>query len=232
MRFQFKGLSTFLACCLPMATWFLLTASSAVAQDKIKLGMQPFISHAGLFIAQEKSYFAQQGLAVETKVSRASGTEMFAALTAGDYDIIGAGLTLATYNAALRGVDFRIIADKGGNKGSRSFTWIVVRKALVDGGMVKSVADLRGKKIGNQGVGTANWIALMMLLEKAGISEKDTNLVKLNAPDTVGSLLAGTVDAIIVPEPFVSQAKASGKAVELAPVGDLGEFLEAVLMTT
>ena len=48
----------------------------------------------------------------------------------------------------------------------------------------------------------------------------------------MSSLAAGTVDAIIVPEPFVAKAKSTGKAVELAPAGDLGVFLEAVLVTT
>jgi NitT/TauT family transport system substrate-binding protein len=216
---------------LVIAVIFSLLGVLAEGQEKIKLGSQPFISHAGLFIALEKGYFAKEGVEVENKVSRASGAQMLTALVAGDYDIIGAGLTVATYNAALRGVDIRIIADKGGNKGERSYAWILVRKDLFDKGL-KSLADLKGRKIGTPGVGTANWIELMMLLEKGGVAPEEVKLVDLNAPDRVSSLAAGTIDAMIAPEPFVAQAKATGKAVELVSVGDLGMFLEAVLMTT
>lgn len=227
-----KRLMTITARCLPLVVLLLLTGPSVEAQNKITLGLQPFISHAGLFIALEKGYFAGQGLDVQAKVSRASGAELMAALVAGDYDVTGAGLTVATYNAALRGVGVRLIADKGGNRGDRSYTWIMVRKGLMDSGEVKSLADLKGRRVGMPGVGTANWIELMMMLEKAGLRPEDVKLEKLNAPDRVNSLVAGTVDAIIVPEPFVAQAKATGKAAELAAVGDLGVFLEAVLITT
>lgn len=227
-----KRLLTVTTRCLPLVIPLLLTGPSVEAQNKITLGLQPFISHAGLFIALDKGYFAGQGLDVQSKVTRASGAELLAALVAGDYDVTGAGLTVATYNAALRGTGVRLIADKGGNRGSLSYTWIMVRKDLIDGGRVKSVADLRGRTVGMPGVGTANWIELMMLLEKAGLRPEDVKLEKLDAPDRVSSLIAGTVDAIIVPEPFVAKAKATGKAVELVGVGDLGMFLEAVLITT
>jgi len=219
-------------CAIFFVSCLMLLSGLASAADKIKLGSQPFISHAGLFIAAEKGYFADEGLEVDMDVSRASGTQMLTALVAGDYDIVGAGLTVATFNAALRGIDIRIIADKGGNKGDHSYAWIVARKDLVDAGKVKSVADLKGLRIGMPGIGSSNWIELVMLLEQAGLKPEDVKLVQLNAPDRVSSLVAGTVDAIIVPEPFVAKAKSTGKAVELAPAGDLGVFLEAVLVTT
>jgi len=215
-----------------LVSCLLLLAGTAAAADKIKLGSQPYISHAGLFIAVEKGYFSAEDLDVDLDVSRASGTQMLTALVAGDYDIVGAGLTVATFNAALRGIDIRLVADKGGNKGDRSYAWIVARKDLVDAGKIKSVADLKGLRIGTPGIGSSNWIELVMLLEQAGVRADEVKFVQLNAPDRVSSLVAGTVDAIIVPEPFVAKAKSTGKAVELVPAGDLGVFLEAVLVTT
>ena len=135
-------------CSVLIASCLLLSTGLAFAAEKIKLGSQPFISHAGLFIAAEKGYFSAEGLDVDMEVSRASGTQMLTALVAGDYDIVGAGLTVATFNAALRGVDIRVIADKGGNRGDQSYAWILARKDLMDAGKVKSVADLKGLRIG------------------------------------------------------------------------------------
>ncbi len=221
--------TTVLACLLLVAT---VLPGAAAGRDKVKLGMQPYISHAGFFIALAKGYFAQQGLDVEPKVSRAAGSEMLTALLSGEYDVIGGGLGVSTYNAVLRGGDIKIIADKGGNKGDQSYTWIVVRKALVDAGQVKSMADLKGKRLGSPGPGNANWIELMMMLEKAGVRPSEVEIVKLNAPDRVSSLLAGTIDAAVVAEPFVTKAVDSGKVVALAPTGSLGNFLEAVVITT
>ena len=95
------------------------------------------------------------------------------------------------------------------------------------------MTDLRGKKIGSPGVGSASWIELGMILEKHGMGLNDVTLIKLRGPDRVNALKAGTIDAAIISEPMVAKAKAMGVAAELAGVGDeLGDWLEGILITT
>lgn len=197
----------------------------------IKLGVQPYISYAGIFIALEKGYFEEAGVKVDPEMSRATGSELTSALVAGDFDVTGAGLTAGFFNAITRGVDVQIIAHKGGNKGDVSYTYLLVRKELVENGQVTEVADLRGRRIGTAAPGDANWIQLGMLLEGAGLSMDDVEVVNLDGPSRLDALNSGDVDAIIVPEPFVSAAMQTGEAEMLVPIGSLGENLEAVLIT-
>lgn len=205
---------------------------TSVAQTSMRLGLQPYLSNAGFFIALEKGYFAQEGIDIKLAMSRASGAELISGLISDQYDVLGTGLTLATYNALLRGIDIKIIADKGGEKGDQSFTWLVVRKELMDNNRVKTLADLKGLRIGAPGVGTAYWIEAMMLLDGAGVKASEVEMIRLNPPDTVASLKSGTIDAAMLGEPFVSQIVTAGNAAALAPGGKDGHFVSAVIMAT
>lgn len=207
-------------------------ASARAGGDTIRLVLQPYVSNAGFFIGLDRGYFAQEGIDIKVTKTRASGAELITSLLSDQVDVLPTGLTLATYNALLRGSDIKIIADKGGEKGDHSFTWLVVRKDLVDTGRVKRIADLKGLRIGAPGVGTAYWIEAMMLLESDGLHSGDARMMKLNPPDTAASLIAGTIDAAMLGEPFVSKVVTSGKAVTLAPGGKGGHFQAAVIMTT
>lgn len=200
--------------------------------DTLRLVLQPYVSNAGFFIGLDRGYFAQEGIEIKVTKTRASGAELITSLLSDQVDVLPTGLTLATFNALLRGSDIKIIADKGGEKGDQSFTWLVARKDLVDTGRVKRIGDLKGMRIGAPGVGTAYWIEAMMLMESDGLRSGDVRMMKLNPPDTAASLIAGTIDAAMLGEPFVSKVVASGKAVTLAPGGKGGHFQAAVVMTT
>lgn len=207
------------------------SANGQSSHNKLVLGVQPFISYAGIFIASEKDYFRNEGITVNLKMSRATGSALTTALVAGDYDITGAGLTAGFFSAAQRKVGIEIIASKGGNKGARSYTSLVVRKKLAQTGEITKVADLKGRRIGSASSGDANWIELIMLLEKAGIKEHEVKILNLDAPSRLDALRGGNIDAMIVSEPFVTAATEANVGKVLAPVGELGEYLEAVLIT-
>jgi len=208
------------------------SATANAETHELRLVLQPYVSNAGFFIGLDRGYFKAEGIDIKVTRTRASGAELIGGLISDKVDVLPTGLTIATYNALLRGSDIKIIADKGGEKGDHSFTWMVVRKDLADSKRVKRLADLKGMRIGAPGVGTAYWIEAMMLLESGGLKPNDVRMVKLNPPDTVASLTSGTIDAAMLGEPFVSKVVSSGKAVTLAPGGQGGHFQAAVIMTT
>jgi NitT/TauT family transport system substrate-binding protein len=210
-----------------------LCNATAQPVEEIKLGLQPYFSNAPLFVMLEGGYFEKAGLAVKPSISLATGTELLAALMSGQYDVMGGGVAVGTFNAILRGMTVKAIADKGSNRGKQSYGWIVVRKELFDTKKITKVQDLKGKKVAEPGVGSASWIELGMILAKYGMSFNDITVVKMAGPDTVNALKAGTIDAALISEPSVAQAKTLGAAVELASVGEeLGEHQEAIIMTT
>ena len=220
-------------CAVPLLVITLLASSQALALQELKLGGGPYFSYAPVFIALECGYLDKSGLKVNSKFSRASGPEMVAALVAGEFDIVGAGVSAGIFNAVLRGIKVKIVADKGNNKGKQSFGWLVARKELYDSGQITKIEDIKGKNVGYPGVGSSSWIALGLMLESKGLTFNDIKLLKMRTPDIVKALKAGTIDAATIAEPFISRAKALGVVAEIAGNGEvMGEFLQATLVTT
>ncbi len=70
---------------------------------------------------------------------------------------------------------------------------------------IKSVKDLKGKKIGLE-VGLVEHLMLLNALKKAGLSEADVTIVKTTTDQTPQVLASGQVDAIAAWQPNAGQA--------------------------
>jgi len=131
---------------------------------------------------------------------------------------VGAGL----YNAAERGIDIKIVADKAHCEVGQSYVTLLVRKALIDSGEVKSFADLKGRKIALAGAGTGDSSTLDDALKKGGAAGfSDANVVYLGFSQQAAALQSGAIDAAIMAEPSVTLAVESGSAVRFAGAGDI-----------
>lgn len=92
--------------------------------------------------------------------------------------------------------------------GIKNSQWIVVRQDLKD--KVKSVADLKGLKVGLNNVGTLNEEQLDRSLEANGLKADDVSVTAVPFPDQLVALSNKGLDAAVMVEPFVSQAQAKG----------------------
>jgi ABC-type nitrate/sulfonate/bicarbonate transport system substrate-binding protein len=81
---------------------------------------------------------------------------------------------------------------------------------------LKTVADLRGKKVANQTGSSIGNIFVDQIATKAGLHKGDFQEVRMNVNDMVAALAAKTVDAMVNVEPYNSIAEAQGLANELA----------------
>jgi NitT/TauT family transport system substrate-binding protein len=97
----------------------------------------------------------------------------------------------------------------------------VVRKDLHDAG-VRTVADLKGKRIAVTQLGSTFHYQIGNILEKNGMSLKDVSIVPLQAmPAALEALKGRQVDAVILPQPFPGRAEADGFGRIIAWGGDL-----------
>jgi NitT/TauT family transport system substrate-binding protein len=112
-------------------------------------------------------------------------------------------------------VRLRIVADRATITPGHGYLALLVRKDLVDSGQVRSVADLRGRKIANQPplYGTTSWALLEKLLQMNGLADGDVDHVALGFADQNAALAGGTIDAASQTEPAVTAAVANGLAV-------------------
>jgi NitT/TauT family transport system substrate-binding protein len=164
------------------------------------------------FIAMDQGYFAEQGIDVEL-VRFDSAANMIAPLGAGQIDAgsgaIGAGL----WNAVARGVDIRVVADGGHTDATPpGFPQqeLIVRKSLVDSGKVKTVADLKGLNVGMSVRGTSVEYAIVKMLEKGGISEKDINPIEMPPTEFAVAMSNGKVDAAFAIQPSITTLLTQG----------------------
>ena len=98
---------------------------------------------------------------------------------------------------------------------------IVVQRKLWDGGL-RSVKDLKGRRIGVTQLGSTFHYHIGNILEKDGLTLADVKIVPLQAkPATMEALKGKQVDAILVPQPFPGAAEAQGFGKILAWAGDL-----------
>jgi len=199
----------------------LLATPLAHAQPKpVKVGVLKLTSSAPVFVGVEKGYFKEFGVEPELVYFQAAAP-IAAALAAGQLDVGATGLTAALYNIVLGGEQLWIVADKGREWPGYPLTGIVVQKDLWDGG-VRTIKDLKGRRIGVTQVGSTFHYTLGRVLEKDGLSLADVKIAPLQAmPAMMEALKGKQVDAILVPQPFPGTAEAQGFGKILAWAGDL-----------
>lgn len=92
----------------------------------------------------------------------------------------------------------------------------MVRKDLLESGQVRTVADLKGRKLASfGGAGGAAAYQITRALRDEGLSVQDVELLNLSLPDTIVAFKNGAIDGANLPEPFSTEAAKSGLAVEL-----------------
>lgn len=166
------------------------------APVKIKLASQP--GHFQSYIADELGFFKDEGLDVEV-VTFSYGPPMIEAFTAGavDFGLLGAGIA--------NGLDISIV---GVYSAGTQLQGIAVR----DDAQIKSLADLKGKKVA-VAFGSNLQPFLYLLLEKGGLTDKDLEIINLGMNDGVTSLIKGDIAADVASEPNLSKAAAPGNGV-------------------
>lgn len=184
----------------------------------IKVGSQGTVAERGIFIALERGYFAEEGLAVDLIPVR---TDQIPLLVTGEIDFSNGGSDPSLFNAALRGVGVKIVAYNiviGENDSSSAF---VVRQDLVDGGQYREPPDLQGRTVGVPPASATPMIFLERWLAKGSLALPDVQIVNLPFADLVPALANRGIDAAFLAEPFITISERQGIAQEMAPTGDL-----------
>lgn len=176
----------------------------------VKVGMKQVISDAGILVGMAKGYYQDLGLQIEP-VQFNSGQEMINQLAAGQLDVGATVTSSGLFNAMLRDIPVKIVADKGVNVPGQGYYRLVIRKDLVDS--IKEYQDLKGKRIAIVGTASLDEIALSRVLQKGNVTTKDIDLQIIRAfPDMLVALANKSIDAAMVIEPFITQGISKGIA--------------------
>ncbi len=193
----------------------LILAEAPLARAEpvtVNVGIIQAVSDAALYLADKKGYFEREGIKVQFVVLK----DMIASLATGQIDVAGISTSASLYNAAARGIDLKIVADKGSTPPGFGFQPILVRKDLITSGKVKTFADFKGLKVAGFNNGSASMSTLSDALAKGGLKLGDVNVIYMAFPQHVLALTNGAVDASITTEPSASAAIKRGVAVRFA----------------
>jgi len=182
MRRLFLALAAFAAGALTLA-------GAANAQDnKLVVGMPttpPNVVHMPVLIAIDLGLFKKYGVDVST-VALEGGVKVFRAMLAGNLDVAQAPAALTEVGIS-----------KGSQVKGILATLYKFEASMVVHDNIKTMADLKGKRIGIQQPGGFADILSKNVLRAAHISPKDVNFVTIASED-VPALVADQVDTAIL----------------------------------
>lgn len=202
----------------------ITSASSAQAQEVVRLGNLKLAHFAA--VSYIKEIAPQCGIKVEERTF-AKGLDIMQGIIAGELDV-GATASEAAISGRANGTPIYIVAGfaKGGAR-------LVARP---DAG-IKSVKDLKGKKVGVTR-GSIQEVLLSAELAQNGMTSadapgKDVQIIYLSYPDLNQALLGKNVDAIMQTEPQSSQAINKKFGIEVMKPYDtpIGEPIRTLVMT-
>lgn len=184
-----------------------------LSADHVTIGYFPNLTHATALVGLKEGFFQQElgGTQIKQATFNAGPAEI-EALNAGAVDIgwIGPSPAINGY-AQSRGNSLRIIA--GSASGGV--------KLVVDPKKIRTLADVKGKKIatpqlGNtQDVALLHWIASQGWKVDAQSGKGDVSVVRTDNKITPDAYRNGSIDGAWVPEPTASKLVAEGAKVLL-----------------
>jgi NitT/TauT family transport system substrate-binding protein len=180
-----------------------LVGTSALASSKltqIRVGLYPSADYAPFFVALKRGIFKKHGLDVKvTYVFTGSG--LMASLTSGQADFatnsVTAGITAINNGLPIKMLASADIVPLKGN------TEVLVKQDS----SIRNWRDLEGKTVATVNLQGLFHLGLAAAVEKAGGDPKSIRAVPMSPVDEGPALEAGRLDAVVLQDPFLTQAK-------------------------
>lgn len=187
-----------------LAAPMLARGASAQARTKVSVAILYLTADIGIFLAMARGYFAEQNLEVElTRIQ--SAADIIPLLGTSKLDVGSGGTTPGLLNALRRGLQVQIVTDKwsvlppGVGLGQ-----LLARKDLVDSGAVKTVADLKGKRIAVSSIQSTSLNYVMRGIARGGLTRNDIELVEMPFNQFIPAMEKKAIDGGMVYAPLLA----------------------------
>ena len=187
------------------ATLPLWTYAQSLEKTKLTLavGGKNLLYYLPLTVAEQLGYFKAEGLDV-TIVDFAGGSKALQAVIGGSADVVS-GAFEHTINMQFKGQFLRAFVLQGL---APQIVLGINPKTMPD---FKTMADLKGKKIGVTAPGSSTNVMVNFVLAKAGLKPSDVSIVGVGAGNgAVAAMRSGQIDAISNLDPVITLLQRSG----------------------
>ena len=188
---------------------------------EVRVVTLPIANGFPLDLGIKKGFFAQQGIEIK-KTTLQSGNDVVLALANGNGDIGYLGF-VPMFIAVTSGIPLTLASASEVEGTSAADNW---QNILVKGSSsINTPADLRGKTIAVNALKGVGEVMIKAAMEKRGLKPDAFRLTALPFPQMRSALNNGQVDAIWVPEPFLSQGlNLDNDRIVMAPGPVLGRY--------
>jgi NitT/TauT family transport system substrate-binding protein len=162
-------------------------------QEPIKIMLTLWPPNFLAYIAQEKGIFEKNGVNVQLLFDK----DYFNAVQQYDNDEADA-ITLVFSDAMIQdsnGIPTKVVYNIDSSQSGDA----IVSK-------LKNLTELKGKKIGVEGINSFSHLFVLKALEKVGLGEGDVQFVNVAGPNTSSALDTGEIDAGHTYSPFLEEA--------------------------
>lgn len=192
--------------------------STSRAAEAIKIGMVKVTTDGPIYLAQEKGYFAAEGLSVEFADFDAAQI-VTQATQAGDVDIGATAVSAALYNLAAKG-GLTLIGGLGREVPGFHGTGFLATNRAWDAGL-HSFKDLEHKTIAVPQIGGPLHYDVALVSEKYGLDIKTMHIMPLQTlPNVASAIIGGQPDVGLTTSTSILQIVTAGQAHLLGWVGD------------
>ncbi|MFO1108489.1 MAG: ABC transporter substrate-binding protein [Bradyrhizobium sp.] len=172
-------------------------ATAATAQTSVRFGYQSTAPIATFIAARGTGAFEKEGLNLQIE-NGSEGAVLLQMLAVGQVDLIGSGIPalmqVDSLGAKLKAVatfEYTFTDDDGY---SAEAVYLISPKDR----NIKSLADLKGRRLAVSGFSAAWYLALRSEVKTAGIGPRDVTFVVVPFPQMAGALLNKEVDAAVI----------------------------------
>lgn len=169
----------------------------------IAVGGKNLLYYLPLTVAEQLGYFKDEGLDISI-VDFAGGARALQAVVGGSADVVS-GAFEHTVNMQSKGQAMRAFVLQGL---APQIVLGINPKTMPD---FKTVADLKGKKIGVTAPGSSTNVMVNFLLAKAGLKPSDVSIIGVGASQgAVAAMTSGQIDAISNLDPLITLLQRGG----------------------
>ena len=169
----------------------------------VAVGGKNLLYYLPLTIAEQLGYFKAEGLDV-TIVDFAGGSRALQAVVGGSADVVS-GAFEHTVNMQFKGQRMRAFVLQGA---APQIVLGINPKTMAG---FKTLADLKGKKVGVTAPGSSTNVMLNFVLAKAGLKPSDVSVIGVGAGNgAVAAMRSGQIDAMSNLDPVITLLQRSG----------------------